>query len=120
MNSASLPNSSFLSNMNNTFRNEYNVRQFIDAMHINLYYIRFRLFSLSEPPRHIIVTSSLDGGRFVSGTIGPYLEGQNLTLSCSVSGGESSTCRVTSTDRLNYDVLTNNIENGWSVLMIYL
>ena len=39
------------------------------------------------PPQHILVTSSWDEGRVVSGIIGPYPEGADVTLSCQVSGG---------------------------------
>uniref|UniRef100_A0A6A7FZD0 Protein turtle homolog A-like n=4 Tax=Hirondellea gigas TaxID=1518452 RepID=A0A6A7FZD0_9CRUS len=48
----------------------------------------FRInLQIITPPRHILVTSSWDGGRIVSGVIGPYPEGADLTLSCQVTGG---------------------------------
>ncbi|KAF2361538.1 CD80-like immunoglobulin C2-set [Trinorchestia longiramus] len=39
------------------------------------------------PPRHILVTSSWDEGRIVTGRIGPYPEGADVTLACQVTGG---------------------------------
>lgn len=45
-------------------------------------------FLNSVPPRHILITSSWDGGRIVAGTIGPYPEGADVTLSCQVTGGK--------------------------------
>uniref|UniRef100_A0A6A7G0P9 Protein turtle homolog A-like n=1 Tax=Hirondellea gigas TaxID=1518452 RepID=A0A6A7G0P9_9CRUS len=48
--------------------------------------LRIRL-EIIIPPRHILVTSSWDEGRIVSGMIGPYPEGADVTLVCQVTGG---------------------------------
>ena len=40
------------------------------------------------PPRHLLVSSSWEGGRVVQGRLGPYPEGADVTLSCQVTGGE--------------------------------
>ncbi|KAA0203441.1 hypothetical protein HAZT_HAZT010523, partial [Hyalella azteca] len=45
------------------------------------------ILEIIVPPRHILVTSSWEEGRIVSGRIGPYPEGADLTLACQVTGG---------------------------------
>ena len=51
-------------------------------INVPLHFIAF-----PAPPRHLLITSSWEGGKIVSGVLGPYPEGADLTLACQVSGG---------------------------------
>ncbi|KAF2362650.1 Immunoglobulin [Trinorchestia longiramus] len=48
--------------------------------------LRIRL-DIVVPPRHLLIRSGTEGGRVVSGVIGPYLVGTLLQLRCQVTGG---------------------------------
>ncbi|XP_047738538.1 nephrin-like [Hyalella azteca] len=48
--------------------------------------LRIRL-DIIVPPRHLLITSAGEGGRVVSGVIGPYVVGTRLQLRCQVTGG---------------------------------
>ena len=81
------------------------------------------------PPRHLLVSSSWEGGRVVSGVLGPYPEGADLTLSCQVTGGESPGCpdrswEVTGREGKYFtSSLHNNVTSGnrqWICDKIYL